>query len=306
MIIDSNKTAILIDFDRMIIQNNNYNGTVDFFHQYVAPEIIHNNQFSFESDIYSIGLLIYYIILEKEPIISYDEVTKYPKYFPFNDLHSQYPLLQEICEKCTLNDPSKRYNINELILKYDDYFSCVCFNKSAYNPIKFTSQQVEIFYKFHRIISPMPIFDTDELLNLSAYEKEHCNSYTLVSFGLLYYDGISVPQDINKSIYYLTLASNKNNSTAQFYLGCIYYEGKYISRDINKSIYYLLLSSNNNNSDAQFLLGYIYKGKYINQDIDKSIYYLTLSANNNNANAQAHLGKIDLENKYDANKGIHY
>lgn len=171
LIIDSNKTAVLIDFDRMIIQNNNYNGTVDFFHQYVAPEIIHNNQFSFESDIYSIGLLIYYITLEKEPVISIDEVTKYPKDFPFNDLHSQYPLLQEICEKCTLNDPSKRYNINELILKYDDYFSCVCLNKFAYNPIKFTRQQVEIFYKFHKIISPMPIFDTDELLNLSAYEK---------------------------------------------------------------------------------------------------------------------------------------
>ena len=75
MIIDSNKTAILIDFDRMIIQNNNYNGTVDFFHQYVAPEIIHNNQFSFESDIYSIGLLIHFIITETQ-IEKYEIDTK--------------------------------------------------------------------------------------------------------------------------------------------------------------------------------------------------------------------------------------
>lgn len=63
-------------------------------------------------------------------------------------------------------------------------------------------------------------------------------------------------------------------------LGYFYYEGKYIKRDANKSIQYLMLSANQNNSDTQYYLGEIYLyGKYIPQNINKSIHYFTLSAN---------------------------
>ena len=53
-------------------------------------------------------------------------------------------------------------------------------------------------------------------------------------------------RDINKAIYYFSLASNQNHSDAQFALGIIYYNGVYVPRDIKKSIHYLSLASDQN------------------------------------------------------------
>lgn len=58
---------------------------------------------------------------------------------------------------------------------------------------------------------------------------------------MIYYFGKYIEQDINKSIYYLTLAANQNFFDAQLKLGTIYYEGKYVKQDINISIQYLAL-----------------------------------------------------------------
>ncbi|KAK8844459.1 hypothetical protein M9Y10_024318 [Tritrichomonas musculus] len=70
--------------------------------------------------------------------------------------------------------------------------------------------------------------------------------------GEIYYKGIYIQQDINKSIHY------QNDSGAQYYLGEIYYEGEYIEQNINKSIHYLTLAADQNHPGAQFDLGFIY------------------------------------------------
>ena len=58
-------------------------------------------------------------------------------------------------------------------------------------------------------------------------------------------------RDINKAIYYFSLASNQNHSDAQFAVGIIFYKGIYVPRDINKSIHYLSLASDQNHLSAQ-------------------------------------------------------
>ncbi|KAK8854389.1 hypothetical protein M9Y10_016951 [Tritrichomonas musculus] len=69
VIIDQNKTAVLIDFDRMIkISSNDENDkerTNDFSSKFIAPEI-NCGKISFKSDIYSLGMLIDYIMNEGE------------------------------------------------------------------------------------------------------------------------------------------------------------------------------------------------------------------------------------------------
>ena len=117
-------------------------------------------------------------------------------------------------------------------------------------------------------------------------------------FGIYHIDSNDT-QNRDKSIHYLTLAANQNNSYAQFLLGDIYYEGEYITRDINKSIHYLTLAANQNNSYAQFLLGFIYyEGEYIARDIIKSIHYFTLAANQDHRDSQFLLGCIYYEELY--------
>ena len=70
--------------------------------------------------------------------------------------------------------------------------------------------------------------------------------------------GQYVQQDIDKAIYYFTLAANKGHIKAQYELSLLYYiEGGTI-KDINKSIYYCTLAANKNYANAQYTLGIIY------------------------------------------------
>lgn len=72
--------------------------TFDFGTQFIAPEI-NNSTTLFESDIYSIGQLIYYIINEKRPN---DKVAK-------EELFSKSNKNIEIIYKlCTENNPKNR------------------------------------------------------------------------------------------------------------------------------------------------------------------------------------------------------
>ena len=65
-IIDGNKTLVLIDFDRML-NKDEMQKTQNFFSIYIAPEIYDKSKrYSYEVDIYSLGLIVYFIIMEKE------------------------------------------------------------------------------------------------------------------------------------------------------------------------------------------------------------------------------------------------
>lgn len=125
-IIDHNKTVVLIDRDRMankLYENESGELTKDLYHIYLAPEIQSPGKYSYEADIYSIGLLIYFIIMEKNPEIQYLNNQT----ISIDDFPSQYSELQKICESCIQINPKKRPKISELIdfvyIKYYSKFS---------------------------------------------------------------------------------------------------------------------------------------------------------------------------------------
>ncbi|KAK8836972.1 hypothetical protein M9Y10_037008 [Tritrichomonas musculus] len=66
VMIDENKTVVLIDFDRLIKNNDKPIHTKDLGADYAAPEVLSSGKFSYESDIYSFGKMIGYII-ETDP-----------------------------------------------------------------------------------------------------------------------------------------------------------------------------------------------------------------------------------------------
>ncbi|KAK8841569.1 hypothetical protein M9Y10_027193 [Tritrichomonas musculus] len=140
VIIDHNKTAVLIDFNRMIKQSNDYIGTVDFCQIYMAPEIVNGKPFSYKADIYSIGFLIYYIILEECP----DKKIEGNKHI-FDKLQQKYQEIKVICENCTQIDHNNRPDIDELIHNFIYYFS--------FQIILFNADKDENYYIFCKLLS---------------------------------------------------------------------------------------------------------------------------------------------------------
>ncbi|KAK8837057.1 hypothetical protein M9Y10_037106 [Tritrichomonas musculus] len=119
VMIDESNTAILIDFDRMIISDgikdknvlSDYSGY--FFHIYASPEISRGDPYSFECDIYSLGQMIYYIIMEQRPD---EQILK------INDPFDGFPKLKDIYNECTKTNPEERPKLSELILEFYDNF----------------------------------------------------------------------------------------------------------------------------------------------------------------------------------------
>jgi len=94
----------LIDFEFSFKDGNNKNKFKSGTNKYIAPEVIRNNEGSRASDIWSIGSVIYYMIMDKP--YNTQETIK-------NELISDE--LNELLLNCLVVDPIKRFNIDKII-----------------------------------------------------------------------------------------------------------------------------------------------------------------------------------------------
>ena len=105
--------------------------------------------------------------------------------------------------------------------------------------------------------------------------------------GVMYYEGIKVPKEIEKAVDWFTRSAEQGDKEAQYTLGVIYYQGKSIQQDYQKAIYWLTKSAEQDDAEAQLFLGVMYyEGKGILQDYKKAFEWLTKSAEQDNAGAQ--------------------
>ncbi|KAK8892308.1 hypothetical protein M9Y10_029533 [Tritrichomonas musculus] len=272
VIIDVNKTVVLIDFDRLIeIEITDTDTTLDLGSNFIAPEVADLKKFSYKSDIYSLGKMIEYVMnSEKYESTQSDEYLK----------------IKELWNKCLNETPEKRPSISHLIKEFTEKYQ----SKIQFELL--SAKYIEHFVYFDMI---------NEIV------KKKNQSETHFSLGFLYYEGIYVQQDIDKAIHYFSLSANQNHIKAQFNLGIIYYNGDHVQQNIVKAINYLSQAADSNHPVAQFNLATIYyDGKYIQKDIDKAIHYFSLAAKQNHPDSLLNLGIIYYNIQQDINKAIHY
>ena len=268
LMLDQNKMTILIDLDRMVQnsdENTNENAT-ELFHKFLSPEILNGQSFSFSTDIYSIGKIIFYMF-EREFKQIKDDSDSENMLFLFN-----------LYEKCTQKDPSKRPNIHQLI---DDYY-------------------MNIYVKINNNnISEIDTIQSVENIHDNKYKyyffwlAEQNDTISQLNLGLLYKKGDLLPRNISKALHYLSLAADKKQIDAQYKLGVLYEDDENPFKNIKKAIHYYSLASNQGDARAQVNLGTLYiNGKYFPADVDKAIHYYSLAAKQGFADAYFNLGLI--------------
>ena len=317
VIINSEKDAILIDFDRVINIDEQF--TKDFNSDCIPPELFFGERLTYKSDVYSLGYIIYYILFDKKPTKKKSTMDD----FMMIDLSELSENSKEkiFLEKCFEMDQSKRPSMTELIrLFYIDFLSL---NDSQgekemklieyfENNIKKIVDEKDEYYLlgliyYEDIYVPQDIDKSIYYFQLAANKNDSRSQNQL---GLIYSEELYVPRDMNKAIHYFTLAANQDNAEAQYNLGVIHYEGISVPQNIDKAIHYYLLAAKQENTDALFNLGLVYsEGLYITPDYEKSVHYFTLAANKNDPVAQYNLGVFYSEGRYvsrDISKAIHY
>lgn len=280
LVFDEYKNIVLIDFDRMVkndeqISRENY---TSLFSNFVAPEHQSGEHFSYPADIYSFGKIVQFLFKnEFEQMKSND------------NLYKRIYKLKILCEKCLEIDPKKRPNISQLI---DDFFIDIY---SLETNQQLSSQNIKNINKMH----------TDRYKEFWFLTAEIDNPECAFNLGYIYDEGKIVNKDDQMVFNCFQRAADKNHPGAQHNVGYMYQKGIGCSVDIEKAIEYYILAANNDIQVSQRALGHIYSfGPYKN--INKSIQYYTMAAKKNNAIAQRCLGLNYLIDLQDINKGIYY
>lgn len=268
IMIDQNKCAVLIDFDRMIDTSEkpiDSSFSLDLSSSCTAPEV-NEGIISAKNDIYSLGMIL---LLIKQKISPDSDVEKR------NLFENVFYML---FLRCTNEKPECRFTSEELYINYFKFF---------YNV-------------------PMKNMNIKEMIDKLFCESME-DPKMQFELAKMYEDGIHIERNINKAIYYYSQASEQNHSEAQLNLALIYEKGKYIKRDMKKSVYYYTLAANQNNVIAQNNLGTIYTDgdDGIQPDSNKAKYYFSLAANQNYREAQFNLGTC-YELQRDFEKAFYY
>lgn len=222
IIIDAYKTAVLIDYDRMISPKDyDKTMTIDFASPYIAPEIPKEHPFTYKSDFYSLGKLLYFIFTGKDP-------NEKDNHFIFPNSINNYKYIQLLYDNFTREKPEERIESHIVYMSFTNLF---------YDQlIRNYSKKLKKYLTFFTCCSA------------------HNDPFSHFILGNLYYEGKYIKTDINSSIKYLKKASNCNMSNAQVLLGIIYYDEKYVPRNIKNTLYYFSLAAKLNDSKARFFL----------------------------------------------------
>lgn len=277
LIIDLNKTIVLIDFDRMVPYDENSNEEIHtsiFNSFYAAPEVL-KGKYSYASDIYSLGQLIYYILKDSKPNDNSLDI---------------YGDIMQFYDKCIKNDEKERPLISQLII---EFYIRYCSRIQICNFFELYEQYLSNYY------------DNDTINTMKKLYHNENDPETQYQIGILYKNGKVVPYDIQKALLYLNTAVDKNHPIAQFTIGLLYYEGKVVKKCFDQAKKFFELSANQNNAEALDYLGNIYyKGENVEKNYEKAFQYFELSAKQDNPDALCKIGYF-YENGYSCRKDFH-
>ncbi len=107
-----------------------------------------------------------------------------------------------------------------------------------------------------------------------------------------------IPVDYEKALYWLTLASKKDNAKAQFFISQLYYTGKgeTIPQNYLKCAYWLKKSAIGGYASGQYLLGLMFmRGEGIDQDHEQGFYWIKKAARQGMPEAEYKLAQCYID-----------
>jgi len=97
--------------------------------------------------------------------------------------------------------------------------------------------------------------------------------------GKEFYYGWNVPQDLDRALRYLTVASESGDAISQFTLGFMYLTGRGTERDQDKALKWFLLAADQGVPEAMYNAANILLAKDSEKNRDEAMGWLRRSAN---------------------------
>ena len=97
--------------------------------------------------------------------------------------------------------------------------------------------------------------------------------------GKEFYYGMNVPQDLDRDLRYLTVASENGDAISQFTLGFMYWSGRGTEPDLDKAFELFLKAAEQDVPEAMYNVAKILLTKDYEKNKDEAIRWLKRSAN---------------------------
>lgn len=250
---------------------------------YWAPEMDTNSNYTFDVDIYSLGMSLYFASVEE--FVSDKNINQLAQEKSKIPISEQYsPQFKSLVESMTLSsNRAQLSNVKEIILQIETSKKL-----SSEDQISF-DDSMRLFYGYDGIIDKEKAFSTFE--NLSQKYSNEC-AEPVFQLAKCYFNGDACQEDREKAIPLLQMASRKLSSPALKLLAFCYQYGICVEKDLFTTMQ-LLSIAKNKDPEASFLLGYnIYNSTYtvienmknqsreaIKQDYELAFHYFLQAKN---------------------------
>lgn len=309
ILVDNNNIPFISDFDairELKNQKDESNEEICMTNDigsdlYVSPEQYNGEYMSYPTDIYSFGLIIYFLFEHKDQknVFLKGKTERIP------EITTNTPLINFLYNSIVKYDQKERMTIKEIenaILKNIESFEDI---KYFINNFKTNDDLYHIPYYLYENISFLKENNVDEEFIEKYFYKCYClllihlskldskNSDILNNLGNLYYNGYGLEQDYFKARDYFELSANLKNSYGLYNLGYLYYYGKGVEQSYTKAKEFYEKSSKLNNPYAFNSIGTLYKrGLGVDQEYKKAEYYYNIAFELNVSDAMYNLGYL--------------
>ena len=276
---------------------------------FASPEQHRNVKTSFSTDIYSFGLIVYFLYEEKS---LWNCNYIYSNIFDFEQkkkkLENVDSNIKDIYESCVKFNPNERMKHADIMNKIIDELDAFDDFNQAFNKMSdFIEHFIQILYfisqrndKENGIVNSLlkiykycNIYINKELV-LNELELKETVSNTLIDFfNRSWKESVKKIQLKNKSfIFFAKAAAMLNNQKALLFLGNYYLYANVAPNEISGKQYLEMAIKYYNNPNALYILGKYLIENGREQNVSKGIKYLDLAAKQNHADSLFLLGKF--------------
>ncbi|CAG8455081.1 705_t:CDS:2 [Diversispora eburnea] len=299
---------------------------------WLAPEKLrlgNKIKFSHKCDIFSFGMLLWEICLERIPYKdwSYTNIIDHVKAGKRESMDLENPTqiqrqFQKIIRAAWQDDPTLRPGLHELFIQLEElYLKSLIENKNTANNDNNISDHESLKRKVKKekidksdiesSISPTSPSSTIDKNNVKDKDLE-LNFLPIVQPILLLEEGIKSHKSGEKRIAWECFQAHADlgNNYAKYWQAHYLTEGYHIPKDVKKGTKYFKEAADADVADSQLRYAFSLYHDQIIQDTDAFLHYLTLAAENGNATAQFNLGRMYYAGMVglskDREKGLQY
>ncbi|MBQ6563580.1 MAG: SEL1-like repeat protein [Clostridia bacterium] len=244
-------------------------GTMD----YIAPEIMTGQKAGFSSDLYSLGLVLHYVLnhqhLPFDSSPSGDANVRRLSGEPLPPPEDASPEMAQIILKACAYKPEDRYSDAEA------FYSAL--EQLTHTNVKSTQQEQNKNLPEHIL-----------MLRQSASRGDAKAQSRL---GYAYETGQGVQQNDEEAIKWFQKAAEQGDALSQLYMGIHYRDGRGVQQDFAKAVSWFQKAANQGYANAQSYLGFAYeKGQGVLQNDEEAIKWFRKAAQQGEPSSINNLG----------------